>query len=501
MHAAQNDAPLTEAELRTRLAEELQQFTHDPFGFVMYVFPWGTPLLSKKGPRKWQKKFLLRLKKEIESGASAAKVIQMAVASGHGIGKSTLVAWLILWAMSTYRDTRGVITANTKGQLTSKTWPELGKWHALSINAWMFEKSATKLYSTEAGHADSWCVEATPWSIHNTEAFAGLHNEGKRIILIFDEASAIHDKVWEVAEGALTDEDTEIFWFAFGNPTRNTGRFRECWRRFKDFWVRDQIDSRTVEGINLEQIKKWAKKWGVDSDFFRVRVRGLWPKAGSLQFISEIDAEAAYGRHIKEHQFRFAPKIITVDPAWTGNDALIIGMRQGLYYRRLAVLPKNDNDIFVGNLVARLEDEHQADGVVIDIGWGTGIYSFGKTNHREWQLVDFGGESPDPGYLNMRSYMWGKMRDWLKAGGAIAEDEDPEIRDELCSVEIKERVDGKIQLESKKEMHDRGIGSPNNADCLAMSFAYDIQKKDKSDMPGPANSTTKAKTEYNPHGD
>jgi hypothetical protein len=67
---------------------------------------------------------------------------------------------------------------------------------------------------------------------HNTEAFAGLHNKGKRIILIFDEASAIADKVWEVAEGAMTDEDTEIIWLAFGNPTQNTGRFRECFGKY-----------------------------------------------------------------------------------------------------------------------------------------------------------------------------------------------------------------------------------------------------------------------------
>jgi hypothetical protein len=76
-------------------------------------------------------------------------------------------------------------------------------------------------------------ADAIPWSEENTEAFAGLHNKGRR----FDEASAISDKIWEVSEGALTDEDTEIVWLAFGNPTRNPGRFRDCfvrsppWRR------------------------------------------------------------------------------------------------------------------------------------------------------------------------------------------------------------------------------------------------------------------------------
>ena len=126
-------------------------------------------------------------------------------------------------------------------------------------------------------HAKTWRADFVPWSEHNTEAFAGLHNKGKRIVLIFDEASAIADKVWEVAEGALTDEGTEIIWIAFGNPTRNVGRFRECFRRFKHPVEGRQIDSRTVEGTNKEQIAKWAADYGEDSDFFKVRVRGMFP--------------------------------------------------------------------------------------------------------------------------------------------------------------------------------------------------------------------------------
>ncbi len=80
--------------------------------------------------------------------------------------------------------------------------------------------------------------------------------------MVFDEASNIADLVWEVAEGALTDEDTEIIWVAFGNPTRNTGRFRECFRKYKHRWKTAQIDSRTVEGTNKQQLQKWVDDYG-----------------------------------------------------------------------------------------------------------------------------------------------------------------------------------------------------------------------------------------------
>lgn len=132
-----------------------------------------------------------------------------------------------------------------------------------------------------------------PWSEHRTEAFAGLHNQGKRIIVIFDEASAIPDVIWETTEGALTDADTEIIWGVFGNPTRNTGRFRECFGRFRHRWHLWQVGSRATKLTNKEQINQWIADYGEDSDFVRVRVRGVFPRAGDMQFISTEMAEAA----------------------------------------------------------------------------------------------------------------------------------------------------------------------------------------------------------------
>jgi hypothetical protein len=69
--------------------------------------------------------------------------------------------------------------------------------------------------------------------------------------------------------------------------------------------------------------------------------------------------------------------------------------------------------------------------------------------------------------------MWKNARDWLKAGGCIPED--PVLRDELQAPEIVPRMDGKIQIESKKDMKARGIPSPNRADALVLSFAYPVR--------------------------
>lgn len=466
-------------QLEEELVEFIGSFTHDPYGYVLANYPWGvkgTDLEDKPGPYDWQAKVLQDIGDRLQAGAAdLGEVIREAVASGHGIGKSALVAWLCNWSVDTYEDTRGVVTANTDTQLRTKTWPEVGKWRRLGLTREWFTVTATALISNAKKHEKNWRIDAVPWSEHNTEAFAGLHNAGKRILLIFDEASAIADKVWEVAEGALTDADTEIVWAAFGNPTRNVGRFRECFRKLMHRWNHLQVDSRTVQGTNKVQIEKWEQDYGVDSDWFKIRVRGLFPNMSSNQFFSETDVDAAFGRHLRPEQYNFAPKILILDPAWQGDDPLVISLRQGLMFRVLRKIPKNDNDIQIANLLAMLEDEHQADAVFIDQGYGTGIYSAGATMGRDWLLVNFADAAMDPGYLNKRAEMYGDAKKWMKAGGSI--EEDPELRDELLCIETVPNLAGKVQLEAKKDMKARGLPSPNKADTLAMSFAYPVAVK------------------------
>lgn len=460
------------------LMHDLAMCSNDPFKYVLWAFPWGvkgTPLEKHKGPRKWQRKILWRIGEELRKGRSVDQAIRIAIASGHGVGKSAVVAWITKWALSTLVDTRVVITANTEKQLETKTSPELAKWHHLGVDRRLFHYATTSLTSLFPGHEKTWRADLIPWSEHNTEAFAGLHNEGKRIVLIFDEASKIADKVWEVAEGALTDAMTEILWLVFGNPTRATGRFRECWRKFKHRWIKEQIDSRTVEGTNKAQIEQWIEDYGVDSDFVKVRVRGMFPSASAKQFISEKDADAGFGRKLPLTAIEWAPKIIAVEPSWEGDDEFVIGLRQGLLFKILGTYEKNDNDVEMANIIARFEDDEHADAVFIDAGYGTGIYSVGNTLGRAWMLVWFAAAGDDPGDLNKRASMWRLMRDWLKAGGAYPADEI--MHDELIAPETVPRLDGKLQLESKKDMKARGVPSPNRADDCAITFAFPVMPK------------------------
>lgn len=481
-------------EKHDELFEALGALTHDPLAFVYFAYPWGelgTPLEDMEGPDEWQIQILKDIGEQLKKGKDLQTAIQEAVASGHGIGKSALISWLIHFAISTHENTRGVVTANTEGQLRTKTWPELSKWHNMFIAKDLFTYTATAIFSSDKDYEKTWRIDAIPWSKNSPESFAGLHNQGNRILVLFDEASAIDDVIWEVTEGALTDANTEIIWCAFGNPTRNSGRFRECFRKYRKFWNTYQIDSRTVKISNKAKIEEWLEAYGEDSDFFKVRVRGVFPSASDLQFISTEIADKAQKQVYKPGQFEHLPVIIGVDPAWTGSDSLEIVMRQGYYMKSLASIPKNDDDWRMAQLIAQFEDEYKADAVFIDMGYGTGIYSIGKQLGRKWRLIEFGGKSNDPVYLNMRAYMWGQMKEWLREGGSIPPN-DQALYDDIVGPEAIIDKNGRIQLESKKDMKDRGLPSPNKGDALALTFAARVVKKSET------GNRIVANTSYNP---
>lgn len=455
------------------IVEDLARLSSKPLDFVLWAFPWGEPgtsLESFSGPEDWQKEILLAIENGLLDLSSA---IQLAVASGHGVGKSALVAWLILWGISTFEDTTGVVTANTETQLKTKTWNQLGKWYHLFIAKDLFTLTATALYAPDRER--TWRIDMVPWSENRPEAFAGLHNQGKRIILIYDEASAIHDMIWETSEGALTDNDTQIIWACFGNPTRNSGRFRQCFTSKN--WIKKQVDSRTVSFTNKEQISKWIAEYGEDSDFVRVRVRGTFPRAGSMEFISLDLANEAARREISVHLHDAF--IIGVDVARYGDDETVIYFRKGRDGRSIPPLKLRGVDTMtVAGRVSEVYHRYRADAIFVD---GGGVGGGVVDRLRQLQIpvwdIQFGAKSDRAHlddrtrYANKRAEMWGYMREWLR-DGAIPNDSD--LIQQLTGPLYGYNSNNEIQLERKEDMKKRGVDSPDMADALAITFAYPV---------------------------
>ena len=201
--------------------------------------------------------------------------------------------------MATFEDTKGIITSNTESQLKIKSWAELAKWYNLFIAKHWFKFTATAIFSADNNHKETWRIDQVPWNEQKPEAFAGMHNKGKRILVIFDEGSSIPDSIYESTEGALTDEKTEIFWFVFGNPTRNSGKFHSCFHGNRHRWHTKQIDTRTSKLTNKKEIEQWIEDYGEDSDFVRIHVKGEFPNVSDRQFIPHSYVSQARGKWMR----------------------------------------------------------------------------------------------------------------------------------------------------------------------------------------------------------
>lgn len=495
------------SDVEKRLVEMVAEDRHNPLRFVRTAYQWGKgDLADSAGPREWQAKELKNLGDHLSNAQTRHEPYRVAYATGHGVGKSALIGMISHWGMSTCVDCKILITANTEKQLLTKTMPEVAKWFRQAINKHWFKVTATAIYALDKEHERTWRLDAIPWSDSSTESFAGLHNQGRRIIVIMDEGSAISDKIYEVVEGALTDENTEIIWIVFGNPTRNSGRFRELFGRLAHRWRARHLDSRTVEGTNKKQIDEWLHDYGEDSDFFKVRVRGEFPRAGSMQFIPSDIVEAARKRMPEAKQWD--PIILGVDVARFGDDETVMCIRRGRDAQSNPWITLRGADTMqVAARIMELNNTFKFDAIFID-GGGVGggvIDRLRMMQYRNVIEVQFGASADKSVvtgemqviYANKRAEMYGNMRDWLK-GGMIPDD--PDLIAQLTSVEYGYIMrDGKdaILLEKKSDMKKRGLASPDRADALALTFAYPVMPSDHS-----ANFNTPGKTQhisnYNP---
>ena len=466
---------------------------NDPLAFVMYAFPWGkagTPLEKHKGPRKWQVDELTRMKDHIYKNINLMEqnkdplVYQSATASGRGIGKSAMVAWINLWMMSCHIGSTCTVTANTESQLKSKTWAELGKWHTLLINSHWFDKTAMSLrpspwfdealktqLKVDTGYYYS---QAILWSEENPDAFAGTHNYFGQL-LIFDEASGIPSPIWRVSQGFFTEPILHRYWLCYSNPRRNTGEFFECFHKFRDYWYTRNVDSRSVEGVDTTQLNSILLQHGEDSDEARVEVKGEFPRQGDRQFISRELVINAINRETLNDDY--APLVMGVDIARYGSDSTVIRFRQG---RNARIIPatklKGKDNMEVANLCAGLIEKYNPDGVFIDSGNGTGVIDRLREMNFPVHEVAFGSKAEEDQWGNKRSEIWARMRDWL-AGGCI--DNDEHLVTDLTSPEYKFKGNGdQIILESKEELKKRGFASPDNGDALAVTFAKRVARRD-----------------------
>jgi hypothetical protein len=457
------------------LGQWLASVAHDPLAFVQGAFRWGEGELEhSSGPEEWQRWALEEIRDKMMGPEKA--IAKIAVASGHGVGKSTLAAWIILWGIATAPDCRGLVTGSTEAMVMQRLRAELKIWARRSRLESMFDLGATALTSRDPAHAMTWRIDLVAWTEARPESFAGLHGANRRLVVVVDEASAVPDVIFQTLEATGTDARGELIFLMLGNPLSPSGYFFDAFNRFSDGWSTRHVDSREVSFTSKAHFERIAAQYGTDSDYFKMRVTGHFPSVGASQFLPPKLVEMAMARQLPRPAGD--PLILGIDVARYGPDNTVLFPRRGLDARSIPYESYNGLSIpqveeKVVAFVNRYPDVMQ---VHVD-GGGLGA---GLVDHLRLRLsipvIDVvGSGKPDQAmigggrYANKRAESYAVLKGALETGLCLPHDRD--LRAELTSFEYGFNQRGDILLESKIDLRRRGIESPDRGDALALTYA------------------------------
>jgi hypothetical protein len=365
-----------------------------------------------------------------------------------------------------------VVTAGTDTQLRTKLWRELNKTYQLALNKEWFDWRATSFGIK--GEDVMWRANAIPWSRNNPSAFQGTHEAD--VLMVYDEGSAIEDAIWDASEGAFTTRGG--LWLAFGNPTAEVGRFADCFGRFKHRWTTYTVDSRTAKAADHAKMKAWVEDYGEDSDFVRVRVRGLPPKSSATGLISASLVAEAVARDIDEHFIpQTIPRVCGIDIGGGGAGKTVLVFRRGPIIRPQDIYKFSEsNHMVVAEKIAVILAKERPDAAFLDAhGIGKGVYDRLIQLGYHYIVPCYGGDRSMVQerlvYYNPRAEWWGRMARWLTESKIPP---DPDLRDELVAQPIDYDMQNRIKLMAKQDMREIGLPSPDVADAAALSFSQTV---------------------------
>lgn len=456
-------------ETDRRIAEIIKAFYNDRVGFVKHVIG-ATPKPN-----------------QADLLAAHDRNDYVCVKSGVGTGKSTSESWLILHYMSCRPECKIICTSPSKEQLFNVLWAELNMWHKRMNPLFRDLFVWTKTQFTHREH-EHWFAVARTATKENPQSLAGIH--ARYVLRIIDEGSAVMDAAWDVLEGDTGTVETKEL--TCGNPTALSGYFYDAFNKnsasYKLLtWNSEQLLESKGGLVPDRIVERIRRKYGEDSNMYRIRVRGAFPLKDGDSFIPFDVAYEATFREVppqKDYDIVFG-----CDIARYGDDSTVIAIRQGDEFQPFHEL-RNKSTMETGNYIALLAKRLKPKVIFVDvIGLGAGVFDYLEMLGYPVFPVNV-AETPALNgalYKRLRDELWGLMRDWLEARrGRLRDNEDGDLLAELTTPRYKVVAGGKIQIESKNDMKKRGKSSPNIADAHIMTFAQPMAEYRKESGEGGA---------------
>ncbi len=404
---------------------------------------------------------------------------RIAIRSGHGVGKSAYLSWLILWWLATRFPAKVPCTAATSHQLDDVLWSELAIWHRRmpAPLAAQFEWRADRFFLRGAAQ-ESFAVARTARN-EQPEAFQGFH--AGHLLFLVDEASGVPDAIFEAGQGSMSTKGAKTV--IAGNPTRPQGYFFRAFHDQRARWHCLRVNSEDVPraGGHIEDV---AATYGRDSNAYRIRVLGEFPTSADEQVIALDLLEAAIAREVQPLT-QFKP-VWGVDVARFGADRTALAKRQGNILLAPVQWWRGKDTMQVAGLIAHewaetAEEDRPSEILVDVIGIGAGVTD---------RLIELGlpargvnvGEAPavDARFVALRDELWWRGRDWF-AGRDCAIPPDGALIADLSAPSYAFTSKGKLKIESKDALKRRGMPSPDLADAFLLTFAGGLDRHDESE--------------------
>jgi len=415
--------------------------------------------------------------------AAIGKHDRVSVRAGHGVGKTAFLCWVVLWFLLTRRECKIPITANSQDQLRDVVWPEIRKWIAclpedLRACIDLQAERVVRLGST----ATAFAVARTA-SKDNPEALQGFHETN--LLFVIEEASGIDDQVFEVAQGSLSTPGAKILMLA--NPTRLSGYFYDSHNRLRDRWFTMRVSSEEVPRAR-GHIDDIIARYGLDSNAYRVRVLGEFPRAEDDAVISLEMLESAVARRGKVDRIPHIAPVWGLDVARFGDDRTALAKRQANeLLEPVQCWHGMDTMQTAGRIFSQWREtvpEMQPASILVDvIGIGAGVVDRLRELGLPVRGINVGeAASANDRYMRLRDELWFRGREWLTSGQAILCKDDA-LFAELVEVHYEILSTGKIIVESKDDLKKRGLRSPDLGDAFLLTFAGGEHRREEYKTP------------------
>ena len=430
----------------------ITRYQNDPAGFSEHV-------IGMK-PIPWQREVM----DAIGKGERLASCV-----SGHGVGKSSCAAAIILWFMTTKFPCKVVVTAPTASQLFDALFAELKsrlKEMPKAVSQ-LFEATSDRIV-LKSSPTEAFCSARTS-SKERPEALAGVHSQN--VLLVADEASGSPETVFESGSGSMSGKNAHTI--LLGNPVRASGFFYRTQTELADRWWTRKVSCLDSPLVSEDFIEDMKSRYGEESNAYRVRVRGEWPVADEDTYIPLHLITDATTRDIDESPV--APVIYGVDCARYGSDRSALVKRKGNTITEIKTWRDKSTMELAGIIFNEYENAKIIDRpqeICVDvIGIGAGVVD----RLIELDLPARGinvseSASMSEKYMRMRDELWGKAREFFEQKDCKIPD-DATLIHELATPRFAFTSTGKIKIESKDEMRKRGIRSPDIADAFCLTLA------------------------------